>query len=268
MIKYCWAVALLMVSITTYADVIDTATNERLSDEDFVSQLSGLDYVILGEYHDSEIQHKKTLWLLQQLNDIRPQGSLLLEMLRVDQQPLVDKASQSPPMQLLNQDHLRQALAWDKSWSWVLYGDIVKEPFRHRYQLLATNLTKDEVQTLMQGAEPIRGYRSTTKAVQSAIKKSILTHHHMDNETNELLPMLDKMVQIQQFRDRRMAQKLIAAPTPSLLLAGNYHARKDIGVPLHLIDLQNKKHGVSVLMMDEVPLGDNRMYADYIWLVR
>ncbi len=41
------------------------------------------------------------------------------------------------------------------------------------------------------------------------------------------------MLAIQQQRDRRMAERLLAAPTPALLIAGGYHAAKSV-VPLHV----------------------------------
>src|SRR5690606_40000804 len=45
---------------------------------------------------------------------------------------------------------------------------------------------------------------------------------------------LPAMLAVQQQRDRRMAQQLIAAPKPAMLLAGAFHVRRDLGVPLHL----------------------------------
>ena len=59
------------------------------------------------------------------------------------------------------------------------------------------------------------------------------------------------MLAVQQQRDRRMAERLLAAPTPALLLAGAFHVRKDLGVPLHLKDL-GAGEGNAVLVLAEV----------------
>lgn len=72
------------------------------------------------------------------------------------------------------------------------------------------------------------------------------------------------MVAIQQQRDRRMAQRLLAAPTPSLLIAGGYHASRLVGVPLHMQDLQPAVQP-AVLMLVEQGSEVGKEQADYLW---
>jgi len=75
---------------------------------------------------------------------------------------------------------------------------------------------------------------------------------------------LPAMLAVQQQRDRRMAERLLAAPQPALLLAGAYHVRKDLGVPLHLADL--KAQGESkVLLLAEVGEQVDAGEADFVW---
>ena len=70
------------------------------------------------------------------------------------------------------------------------------------------------------------------------------------------------MLSIQQQRDVRMGQALRDAPTPALLLAGNYHVRQDLGIPLHL-------EGMTPVVVrlheagEPLPRADQ---ADYLWL--
>ncbi|WP_227430990.1 ChaN family lipoprotein [Psychrobacter sp. I-STPA6b] len=254
-------------TLLTNSQIIDLATQQSLTPQQFLEKLASQDYVILGEYHDNKAQHQLAYWLLDSLNQQRPQGSLLLEMLTVDQQPLVNKATQNPPQNL---EQLSKALNWQSSWDWDLYGKIVQHPIHHHYSLVATNLTKPEVSTLMQGAEPIKGYDSTTPAIKATIRNSILDNHHLDNASDEDMVIVNRMVEIQQFRDRRMAEKILSAPSPSLLLTGNFHAQKSVGVPIHLSDLQynqsNPKQGVIVMMVsktDDLSTDD----ADYAWVI-
>lgn len=81
-----------------------------------------------------------------------------------------------------------------------------------------------------------------------------------------LLPdsQLPAMLAVQQQRDRRMAEALLAAPQPSLLLAGAFHVRKDLGVPLHLADL-GAQDGSAVLILAEVGRSVDASMADYVW---
>ena len=48
-----------------------------------------------------------------------------------------------------------------------------------------------------------------------------------------------------------------------MLLAGAYHVRRDLGVPLHIEDLSGKS--VAVLMLAEVGETVSAAQADYVW---
>ena len=54
------------------------------------------------------------------------------------------------------------------------------------------------------------------------------------------------------------------APQASLLLAGAYHVRKDLGVPLHLADLQAQGES-KVLLLAEVGEQVEAGEADFVW---
>ncbi|OPH38640.1 ChaN family lipoprotein [Moraxella equi] len=254
-------------TVLTTGQIFDKA-NRPIPYATFVQRLAGADYVILGEYHDSVSQHHLADQLLQDLHRQRPQGSLLLEMLTVDQQVAIDKARQNPP----SFKKLPKALGWQKSWDWALYGQIVAQPFEFGYPLIATNLTKSEVKTLMQGAEPLKGYLSTNDDIKAILKTRILKAHGFDkaglDKADEKI--VDNMVTIQQFRDRRMAEKILSSPKPTLLLTGNYHAEQGVGIPMHLIDLQHGKTpltGIVVLMSKSMGEFDGQD-ADYIWVIQ
>jgi uncharacterized iron-regulated protein len=72
------------------------------------------------------------------------------------------------------------------------------------------------------------------------------------------------MLAIQQQRDRRMAERMLAAPMPSILLAGAWHARKDVGVPLHLSDLGAGKAPIVLMLAEQGDVVTAAM-ADYVW---
>lgn len=257
--------------------IINLQTQQTISFHDFVKQLAEYDNVILGEYHDRVNQHILATQLLDNLQKIRPQGSLLLEMLTVDQQDFINQTQQNPPKNL---DKLPKIINWQKSWDWQLYGDIVKHPFLYNYPLIATNLTKTEVKILMQGAEPIKGYQSTKPLIKQHIFNTIIKNHGMKadalDESDKRL--VNNMVEIQQFRDRRMAEKILSAPKPTLLLAGNYHAQKNIGVPIHLQDLtqdladndpkKSSKTAVVMMLSNTAELGEiDTAKADFAWII-
>lgn len=252
---------------TTSFDIRHAHTNAPIAYPDFLATLAKADYIILGEYHDSTPQHRLASQLLQDLHKERPQGSLLLEMLTIDQQPAIDKAYSSPQ----TVDKLPKALNWQRSWDWNLYGQIVAQPFLLNYPLVATNLTKAEVKTLMQGAEPLKGYLSTSDTIKAVLKARILKAHGLDGGELDKADarLVDNMVAIQQFRDRRMAEKLLSSPKPALLLTGNYHAQKSIGIPMHLADLQYGKPPLTgvVVLMSKTQGEFEPTDADFIWTI-
>ncbi|MNF08739.1 hypothetical protein D3C80_2092350 [compost metagenome] len=61
-----------------------------------------------------------------------------------------------------------------------------------------------------------------------------------------------------------MAESVLAAPQPAVLLAGAFHVRKDLGVPLHLKDL-GAGEGNAVLVLAEVGKPVSAESADYVW---
>lgn len=241
----------------------DLKTGQTLTPQAFAAKLRAAERILLGEQHDNLKHHQAQFWLLQQLSQQRPQGSLLMEMLSVDQQPLIAKISENPTAY----PNLPDALNWKKSWNWAFYGDIVQAALQQGTALVATNLTAEEVSTLMQGAEPLNGYRSTEPQVKQTIADLITAQHGFDAQTSgQNQAMIRKMVEVQQFRDRRMAEKVLSAKTPSLLIAGNHHVNRRFGVPLHLADLAPNMAIISVLF-SHTPQGYSKQDADYVWIL-
>ncbi|AUI66778.1 MULTISPECIES: ChaN family lipoprotein [Glaesserella] len=252
------------VSVTSLGKIQDLRTGEQLTPQAFVQKIATVPHILLGEQHDNLAHHQAQFWLLQQLQQYRPQGSVLLEMLSVDQQPHIAKVEQNPTAYF---NDLPSALHWKKGWEWRFYGESVRYALENKTALVATNLTQQEVSTLMSGAEPIQGNQSTHPDIQKKIAQLILQHHHCDCDVQD--PMIQKMVQVQQFRDRRMAEKVLSAKTPNLLIAGNHHINRQIGVAVHLQDLspQMPHTKVVTILMGSDSKGLSEKDADYIWIL-
>ncbi|KXG82221.1 ChaN family lipoprotein [Pseudomonas mosselii] len=236
--------------------IIDLSSGQALSPGQLVQRLADAPRVLVGEKHDNPDHHRLQLWLLRALESRRPQGSLLLEMLEPRQQALVDaqKGKVSPAADL------PKALDWQPGWNWALYGPIVREALAQPYPLLAANLSPEEVRRAYRQPATPPGERSNAPAVVQALLAQVRAGHC------NLLPesQLPAMLAVQQQRDRRIAERLLAAPQPALLLTGSYHARKDLGVPLHLADLGANAEG-TVLLLAEVGEAVEPAMADFVW---
>ena len=81
----------------------EMASGKALTPEQLLQRLAGVPRVLVGEQHDNPDHHALQLWLLRALEQQRPQGSLLLEMLEPAQQARVvaAKAERQRPRCLL-----------------------------------------------------------------------------------------------------------------------------------------------------------------------
>lgn len=237
----------------------DLRTGQRLTPGQLVERLAPAPRLLVGERHDNPDHHALQLWLLQALATRRAQGSLLLEMLAPEQQEKVDAVRRSMAAGQVVGD-LPDALAWQTGWNWTLYGPIVQHALAQPSPLLAANLERAQMLRIYRKQPALRGALSTAEAVRSALLTQIRVSHCGKLPASQLPAMLA----VQQQRDRRMAEALLAAPEPSLLLAGSFHVRRDLGVPLHLRDLGAETDSL-VLMLAEVgnPLGAAE--ADFVW---
>jgi uncharacterized iron-regulated protein len=239
--------------------IVELRTGAVLTPAQLLQRLAAAPRVLVGERHDNPDHHALELWLLRALAVQRPQGSLLLEMLTPDQQVKVEQvrvaiATGQPPQDMLS------ALTWQPGWAWSLYGPLVQHALRQPYPLLAANLERREIMQIYRQVPPLQGQASTAPQVREALLAQIRQSHC------NLLPesQLPAMLAVQQQRDRRMAEALLAAPLPSLLIAGAYHVRRELGVPLHLRDL-HAEAGTQVLILAEVGSVISAGSADYVW---
>ncbi|MFP3679634.1 ChaN family lipoprotein [Pseudomonas sp. SIMBA_041] len=237
-------------------EIRDLRNGQVLTSQELLERLAKPSRLIVGEQHDNRDHHQLELWLLQSLGEQRPQGSLLLEMLTPDQQSRVDdvRHALTPP------SNLPAALAWQEGWDWALYGPIVRFALTQPYPLLAANLDNLDVRAVYAKPPALIGSRSNAAAVKDELLAEISDSHCGLLPTSQMPAMLA----VQQQRDRRMAERLLAAPTPSLLFAGAYHARKDVGVPIHVLDL-GQAPAPTVLLLAEQGAEVTAAMADYVW---
>lgn len=237
-------------------EIRDLRTGQTLTAQELVMRLAKPSRLIVGEQHDNRDHHALQRWLLQALGEQRSQGSLLLEMITPDQQQRVDDVRHASTLPA----DLPDALAWEPGWDWNLYGPVVRFALTQPYPLLAANLNTVEVRAFYAQPPILSGARSNTASVKAELLTQISESHC------GLLPasQMPAMLAVQQQRDRRMVERLLAAPTPALLFAGAYHARKDVGVPIHALDL-GASEAPTVLMLVQQGSEVTAAMADYVW---
>ncbi|NRH27402.1 ChaN family lipoprotein [Pseudomonas sp. MS19] len=239
--------------------IIDLRSGQQISPQQLVDELATAGHVLVGEQHDNPDHHALQLWLLKALAQYRPTGSLLLEMLTPSQQGAVDSSraatqTKQPPADLAKE------LSWKEGWDWSYYGPIVRYALTQPYPLLAANLDREEIMAVYRQPPPLVGSASTAASVRTALQDDIRESHCGLLPESQMPPMLA----IQQQRDRRMAEQIKAAPQPSILFAGAFHVRRDLGVPLHLQDLGDSAQ-TRVLTLAEVGRTVTAQQSDFVW---
>lgn len=209
---------------------------QNLSFADFIFQIADTNILLLGEKHDEKSHHKAQLLIMQALDAYFAwqageckRFALVLEMLGSEAQSHIDEASKSKKQ--IQKENLKTALCWGK-WDYQQYKDIVEYAFyAPNFDIIAGNLSRQEISTIYKGAEPIVGNVSTSAEVKERISKIISKSHKTNDAT-----LLERLTQVQQYKDRRMADMLLKSHDFALLLAGNYHITKTFGIPLHIED--------------------------------
>lgn len=237
-------------------------TNRYLTLSEFVQEVQNTPMILLGEKHDNSIHHQAEIALFQQLYQTGKLRSVALEMLPTSQQVDINQAlerlRQTPNV---SNSTVKQILPWTEKWDWSQYGDLITALSNSKVQVLGGNLDRCEIDTLFRGAYPLNGNRSTQPAIKQRIAKTIAQNHQIDPNDQTI----QTMVTIQQFKDRRMAEALIKGNKSTLLIAGNFHVNKAVGVPVHLADLGKNQFVVISLVkqLDDINLKE----SDYIWLL-
>lgn len=242
--------------------VMNAKTSKEIAYEKFIKEISSFDIVLLGESHKRAYHHFLEQKIVLDLAKFKP-VSAVFEMGASDMQPIWDKAKQN--RNLISEDDLKSAISWDKSWDWRYYGIVVTPIFYSDVNLVAGNLTKGEISTIYVGAMPLKGKISVEKAVKNRIKEHIKDTHKISDDE-----ILDKMVQIQQYKDRRMADKLIQGSNQeniAVLIAGRFHTDKILGVPLHLFDFDKDKKVVVVAFGDQNEILNDEVNKRFDYLI-
>ena len=192
--------------------------------------LNGLlpaDVLLLGEQHDAPQHQQRQREVLDALIAQQQAAALVIEM-----------AEQGGDTRLLpanaSEADARQALGWSASeaagWDWAVYVPLVMRAVRAGVTVWGGNLPSAQLRNAMQDAA------LDTRLTAPALK----TQQNQIREGHcQLLPesQIGPMTRVQIARDRTMAstaEGAVRAGQTVLLVAGNQHVRRDLGVPAHL----------------------------------
>ena len=220
-------------------------------------RLRGDALVLLGEVHDNAQQHQLRLATLQRAFASGWRPAIAMEQFDREHQADIDRARRERPG---DARHLIDAAAPSANragggWNWAFYRPFVELALRYDVPLIAANLSNADTSRIVRGGYPAVFSAAEIAAlgldipvapeVQAAQEREIdIGHCHA-------LPrsMWPRMAQAQFARDAVMADALRrgARGGSAVLLAGNGHVRRDIGVPRWLGDAKARSFAVGYL---------------------
>lgn len=211
--------------------VWDVANNEAITPAQLSSRVLSAKYLLLGEKHDNPDHHLLQLEITQMLAQANRLAAISMEMMDSAVQPKLDVIASRD---LDSMEALEAYLDWDSDgWDWGFYGPLLRAALDFKIPLFAGNISREAMMEVYASQEQSPWQSTVSETVMAQLISDIDASHC------GLLPesQFPAMVKVQQARDAAMAESL---PSPgedkvSVLIAGNYHARQDLGVPNYLL---------------------------------
>jgi uncharacterized iron-regulated protein len=192
--------------------------------------------VLLGEVHDNAAQHALRAEALGRLVAGGTRPAIAFEQFDRERQGDIDRARRERPRDAA---HLI-AQAGGDGWDWRLYEPLVKLALEHDLPIVAANLSRrDASRVVREGLGAVFDAPARAALGLDAIDPALLAAHEREVDEGHcgLMPaaMLAPMARAQIARDAALAGAIAPhADRGVVLLAGNGHVRRDLGVAVWL----------------------------------
>ena len=220
-----------------------------------VKAMQGRRVVLLGEVHDNAVQHALRAAALRQwiVQGARP--ALAFEQFDQQRQSDIERARRERPA---DADHLIAQAKGGGDWRWEYYRPFVTLALEYDLPIIAANLSRGEAMQVANDGWPALFDPATRSALRLDALPTDFQRKHEEaiaiGHCN-LLPAdaLPAQARAQMARDIVMARSIrLYVDRGVVLLAGNGHVRRDIGVPFWLpADAARSAISIGVLERDD-----------------
>lgn len=188
---------------------------------------------MMGEVHDNSQAHFYRLKDLEEKLGGQWRPAILMEQFNVNQQEALTAAWQRCKTPQCVIDSVGGVSGWD----WEMYKPLIGLALKYELPLVAANLSKQQVNAVMKSGfsavfdeKTIKAYRLDQPLPQPWLDKQrkLIAESHCNALPEK---SIDPMVKAQAARDVMFAQLMKQyASQGSVLIAGNGHVRRDLGV--------------------------------------
>ena len=216
------------------------ATPRPLEAERLSGELGRRPVVLLGEVHDNVAQHRARAEAVRRLLEAGARPAIAFEQFDRERQADIERArrEQPPQGQSLANHVIAQARTQKDTWDWALYRPFVELALQFDLPIVAANLSRsDATRIVRQGSDSVFSEMERRELALERFQAILPTHEHIVQVGHcNLLPTsaLPGLARAQIARDAVLARSLRPYMAQGvILLTGNGHARRDIGVPQH-----------------------------------
>ncbi len=226
--------ALVIASVLTALPALAASTALDANPATIAQAMQGRRVILFGEVHDSGVQHALRAAALRQYVAFGARPAIAFEQFDREQQDVIDRARREHPR---DADYLiAQAKGARSSWQWDFYRPYVALALEYDLPIIAANLSRSGAMKVATQGWPSLFAPAVRKSLSlDALPPALRDAHAREIAEGHcnLLPAeaVPAMVDAQIARDIVLAEAIRPyASRGVVLLAGNGHARSDIGV--------------------------------------
>ena len=263
---FAFAFAILLITYLPMAAAAPQAAADealfRLSDraavntQTLLSDMQSADAVLLGEIHDNPRHHALRAQLLRE--PALKQRNLVVEYLDAGQ--VVGAGDKLLP-------RLEQAGFDATGWQWPLHQPLFAAALDQGMAVYGGNLPRDQSRAVFKSRGNNLGAALQALLLHAPLSDDSLAalRREIDEGHCGALPamMFEGMMAVQRARDAAMADQVMKH-LPAVLLSGNGHTWKHLGVPHILAANRPSLRSVSVLFLEHAPFADATAQAEWL----
>lgn len=225
----------MLTALTVFALTGCTSLPEPLNSDD-LPRLRQVQFILLGEVHDNTDQHQMRAALLSKLlADGRPSRVVFEQMGRANDTLIADAPRDAESVATAGQ--LDRA-----GWRWPLHKPLIDAALSGRATILGGDLSRDDARAVVRGgtsAIPV-DLRTLLDGSHWSPDDQAAVEREIDAGHCGALPpsQFAGMALAQRSRDAALASAMLRAGQANervILIAGNGHVRRDLGVPRYLM---------------------------------
>ncbi|MBC8056732.1 MAG: ChaN family lipoprotein [Rhizobiales bacterium] len=186
--------------------------------------------VLLGEVHDNALQHAMRAAALRALLEGGARPALLMEPFDREHQADLDRALARPGVTA--DEVIAAAAPGDpamQGWSWPFYRPYIALAIQYRLPIVAANVSRNDTRRVLKDGLQSLGFDASVPADIEAVQARAIVDGHCGMIDT---PLATRMVGAQVARDQFMARAIeMHSARGAVLIAGNGHVRRDVGVP-------------------------------------